>query len=79
MQQRGIPARVVDWLLAYGAIDYQHGAQLYYFNHRARQAMRQDVDRRILGRHEKALNCYLVCAEGEITTVGHLYQRVIRH
>ncbi len=79
MQQRGIPDRVVDWLLAYGEIDYQQGAQLYYFTDRAREALRREVGRRMLRRHEKALNSYLVCADSRITTVGHLYRRVVRH
>jgi len=28
MQQRGIPGLVVDWLLAYGEIDHQQGAEI---------------------------------------------------
>ena len=79
MQQRGIAAPVIDWLLAYGEIDYQNGAQLYYFNDRSRRALRRDVGRRLLRRHEKALDSYLVCAGDQIATVGHLYQRVVRH
>ena len=34
MQQRGITAPVIDWLLAYEEVDYQRGAQLYYFKER---------------------------------------------
>lgn len=79
MQQRGIPHQVIDWLLAYGEIDHQHGAQLYYFTARSRKALARDVGRRMLQRHEKALDAYLVCAGDGIATVGHLYQRVVRH
>jgi hypothetical protein len=79
MQQRGIPRRVVDWLAAYGAIDYQRGSELYYFNQRSRRALERDVGRRQLLRYAKALDAYMICAEGQIATVGHRYQRVVRH
>jgi hypothetical protein len=69
----------VDWLAAYGAVDHQRGAELFYFDRRARQALERDVGRRLLRRNEKALNTYMVCAEGQIATVGHRYQRVVRH
>ena len=79
MQQRGIPRLVVDWLAAYGEVDHQRGAEVFYFTQRARKALRRDVGRRLLQRHEKALDAYMVCTEGQIATVGHLYQRVVRH
>ena len=78
MQQRGIPPRVLDWLLGYGAIDYQRGSELYYFNRSARQALARDVGRRLLKRYDKCLDAYAVCADGQVTTVGHLYRRVVR-
>ncbi len=79
MQQRGIPRRAIDWLAAYGEVDHQRGAEVFYFNRRARQALERDVGRRMLQRNEKALNIYMVCAEGRIATVGHRYQRIVRH
>lgn len=79
MQQRGIPRLAIDWLATYGEVDYQRGSQLFYFNRRARQALERDVGQRMLKRHEKALNAYMVYAEGRIATVGHRYQRVVRH
>ena len=79
MQQRGIPRQAVDWLFAYGEVDHQRGAEVFYFNRRARKALERDVGRRMLRRNEKALNTYMVCAEGRIATVGHRYQRVVRH
>ena len=79
MQQRGIPRLAVDWLATYGAVDHQRGAELSYFDRRARQALERDVGRRLLRRNEKALNTCMVCAEGQIATVGHRYQRVVRH
>jgi len=79
MQQRSLPRRVVDWLAAYGEVDYQPGSQLYYFNQRSRQAMQRDIGQRMLRHHEKALNAYMVCVNGQVATVGHRYQRVVRH
>jgi hypothetical protein len=46
---------------------------------RSRRALERDLGRRMLKRHEKALNAYMVCAEGQIATVGHRYQRIVRH
>ena len=48
MQQRGITAPVIDWLLAYGEVDYQRGAQLYYFNEKSRRALERDIGQRRL-------------------------------
>lgn len=79
MQQRGIPRQVVDWLAFYGEIDHQGGAEVFYFTRRARAALARDVGERLLLRHAKALDAYMVCAEGRIATVGHRYQRVLRH
>ena len=79
MQQRGLPRHIVDWLAAYGEIDHQSGAEVFYFNRRARQALARDVGERLLQRYAKALDAYMVCADGQVVTVGHLYQRVVRH
>ena len=79
MQQRGIPRRAIDWLAAYGEVNHQRGAEVFYFNRKARQALERDVGRRMVKRNEKALNAYMVCMEGQIATVGHRYQRIVRH
>ena len=79
MQQRGIPEQVIDWLVAYGEGDHQAGAELFFFTRRSRRALARDVSARLMRRYEKALDAYLVCAEGKIATVGHRYQRVARH
>lgn len=79
MQQRGIQKEVVDWLAAYGAVDYQRGSEVFYFNRRARTALARDIGARRMRRYEKQLDSYMVCAEGQIATVGHRYQRLRRH
>ena len=78
MQQRGIQTEIIDWLAAYGAVDHQAGAEVFYFNRRARAALARDVGARQLRRYEKQLDSYMVCSEGRIATVGHRYQRVRR-
>ena len=79
MQQRCIPRVVVDWLAAYGEVDHQRGAELFYFNEKARRALRKDLGRRALRGYSKSLNTYMVCTAGTIATVGHLHRRVVRH
>lgn len=79
MQQRGIPRLIIDWLAAYGEVDHQRGAEVFYFNGKARRALERDVGRRMLRRNEKALNTYMIYTEGQIATVGHRYQRIVRH
>ncbi len=79
MQQRGIPRCVVDWLAAYGEIDHQPGSELYYFTRRTRQAMQRDMGKRALRGYSKCMDAYMIHVDGMIATVGHRYQRVVRH
>jgi hypothetical protein len=79
MQQRGLPRWVVDWLAAYGEVDHQRGAEVFYFTRRSRKALERDFGRRQVRRYAKALDAYMVCAEGRIATVGHRHRRIVRH
>ena len=80
MQQRGLPRRVINWLVAYGQIDHQGGgSELYYFNKKARFAIKKDLGRDALSGFSKCLNAYMVCNDSTVITVGHRYQRIIRH
>ena len=80
LQQRGIPRDAVDLLAAYGAVDHQCGAELFFFDKSSRRWMIRDLGREALRGMEKVLNAYMVVAEGRvIATVGYRYQRVIRH
>ena len=80
MQQRGIKRRIVDWLAAYGAVDHQGaGAELFFFDNRARRNLERDVGRRMIRRFEKSLDAYMICNDGAIVTVGHRYQHIVRH
>jgi exonuclease III len=71
MQQRGIPAAVLEDLLDYGRAMHDHrGATVLYFDRRARSALRQ------AGRR---LDAYAVVGgDGEIRTVGHRFKRLWR-
>lgn len=79
MQQRGIPVPIVEWLLAYGAVNYQKGTELYYFNKQSRKLLERDFGKHELARYEKALDAYVISSSGKIITVGHRFQRVVRH
>jgi len=80
MQQRGIPHLIIDWLAAYGKVDYQGGgSKLFYFNKKARRAIKRDFGSHAMRGYSKALNAYMICNGDIIATVGHRYQRVVRH
>jgi hypothetical protein len=71
MQQRGIPAAVLEDLLDYGRVAHDHrGATVLYFDRRARTALR---------RSGKRHDAYAVVGgDGEIRTVGHRFKRLWR-
>lgn len=81
MQQRGISAEAIEWLLAYGeTIHDHHGAEVCYFTKRSRHNMATDLGQSIMKRYEKFMNSYLVIsADGAVITIGHRYQRIVRH
>ncbi len=79
MQQRGISSLAVDRLAAYGQVDHQRGAELFYFNKKSREALKRDLGNHRLRGHAKTLNAYMVSTGDRIATVGHRYQRVVRH
>lgn len=77
MQQRGVRREVVDWLLQFGARTYDgHGAQILYFDARARERIRSAVGDEALRRSHDRLGSYAVVAnDGQVVTVGHRYRR----
>jgi len=81
MQQRGISAEAVEWLLAYGETMHDHhGAEICYFTKRSRHDMTTDLGQNTMKRCEKLMNSYLVIgADGAVITIGHRYQRIVRH
>lgn len=81
LQQRGIPASVVESLLAYGRQAHDHrGGTILFFDHRARNKLRHQVADDTYRQIEAHLDTYAVVgSDGAIVTVGHRTQRINRH
>jgi hypothetical protein len=81
LQQRGIPACVVESLLDVGQQVHDHrGATILFFDHRARAQLRRQVPGAFYKRIEGHLDAYAVLStDGAIVTVGHRTQRIHRH
>jgi hypothetical protein len=77
MQQRGIPAALLEDLLDYGRAMHDHrGATVLYFDKRARAALARS---RALPHAGRRLDAYAVLGgDGEVRTVGHLTKRLRR-
>ena len=81
LQQRGIPANVVENLLDFGRHTYDHrGGTILFFDHRARNRLRRQIANDSYKQIESHLDTYAVLgADGVIVTVGHRTQRINRH
>jgi hypothetical protein len=80
MQQRGIPPQVLDWLIDYGSIAYDHhGGRVRYLDHAGRRRLLGEVGSVALRRYHEKLDAYAVeSADGAVLTVGHRYRRLPR-
>ena len=80
-QQRSIPPLILDWLLAYGATEFDHrGAEGRFFDHAARRRLEKEFGRQVIDRLGGLLDAYLVvAASGCVVTAGHRLKRVNRH
>ena len=80
MQQRGIPAAVLEDLLDYGRAMHDHrGAMVLYFDRHARAELAHVWERAELRHAGKRVNAYAVVGgDGEIRTVGHRTKRLRR-
>ena len=68
-QQRSIPPLISDWLIAFGAVTHDHrGAEILYFDKRARRSLEREVGRPIVRRLSDYLDCYAVVDDGDVTT-----------
>ena len=78
MQQRGVPPLIVEWLLQYGAVVYDHnGARIRFFDRESRKRIRRAKGDIALRRFHELFDSYAVVAEdGTVVTVGHSYGRV---
>lgn len=73
MQQRAIPPRVIEALVAYGRGEHDHrGGVIFFFDKAARERVGREI--------ERYLDAYAVVAgTGEVITVGHRDKRIRRH
>ena len=80
MQQRRVPPLIVEWLSDYGACRHDcRGAELRYFDKRARKSLAREVGAAVLAQLSSYLDTYLVTDDtGTVITVGYRTRR-IRH
>ena len=81
MQQRAIPALVVNWLVEFGHTRHDHhGGLIHYFDKHSRRRLEQEVGHRDVDRLAKHLNSYAVSSTSDntIVTVGHRSKRFNR-
>ena len=81
LQQRGIPAPVLDCLLAYGRKVHDHrGGEVIFFDHHSRAQLRRERGDAAFKQLETKLGTYAVLAgDGSVVTVGHRTKRINRH
>lgn len=81
IQQRGIPAAIVEDLLDFGREEYNHrGGCVVYFDRRARETIRQICGTQTYKRIEAHLDTYAVVGtSGSVITVGHRTRRIKRN
>ena len=76
-QKRGIPSLVIDWLMAYGRVARRRGADVYFFDHAGRKALRRSIGAPVYRRIADLLDAYAVVSdEGQIITTGWRYKRI---
>lgn len=77
MQQRAVRLEVVQWLLQFGSRTFDgRGAQIRFFDERARERIRRTMGEDALRRAHDRLDSYAVVAnDGRVLTVGHRYRR----
>ena len=76
VQQRGIPAVISDWLLAYGDEAFDgRGGIVRYFSSGSLRRLEREVGKESVKRVAEYLRCYLVesSRDGAVITVGKRY------
>lgn len=81
LQQRAISMPVLDCLLNFGSKVHDHrGAEILFFDRRARDRVRHAVGEKEFKCVQAKLNSYAVVAvDGLVLTVGHRTKRIRRH
>lgn len=79
MQQRGVSPQVLDLLLLYGRrARAGKGAEIVYFDRKARNRLKGNPELKEITRDSKQLKSYAVCKGAIVVTAGKLYRRVRR-
>jgi hypothetical protein len=83
-QQRGVPPLIQNWLLDYGAEQFDgRGGVMRYFSNECIRKMECDIGKALLKSMSEYLRCYLVqrSSDGAVITVGKRYenQHIWRH
>jgi len=83
-QQRGIPPLIQNWLIDYGAEEFDGGGGVIrYFSNDCIRKMEREIGREPLKRMSEYLRCYLIqsSSDGAVITVGKRYesQHIWRH
>lgn len=78
LQQRGIRPDTIDFLLAYGAVEFDHnGACIYYLDKRGRRRLERDLGEDAARRAETLDGIYAVVrTDGAVVTAGHRRRRI---
>jgi hypothetical protein len=77
MQQRGVSRDALGLLMKYGRrARAGKGAEIVYFDKRARRRLLRESDTEPRRPDPKQLNSYAVCKGAVILTAGRLYKRV---
>lgn len=75
-QQRGVPTLVIDLLLQFGSREHDHhGAEVLYFDRRARKHI-ENYTGGLIGKLNEHMNSYAVVVDGNIITVGKRLKRI---
>lgn len=80
MQQRGIDASVVDYLLSFGEERLTNkGASIVYFDKDTKKKLFAQLDKNERIKIEHQVNAYLILGDdGKVVTVGHRTRKLMK-
>ena len=80
LQQRAIPSMVINLLLDYGELEYDHqGTGIYFFDNEGKRHVRNILRQNGSTQIDHCLDVYLVASNrGDVVTVGHRSRRINR-
>ncbi|MDO8177006.1 MAG: hypothetical protein Q7T62_02065 [Undibacterium sp.] len=83
-QQRGVPPLIQNWLLDYGAEEFDgNGGVVRFFSNECIRKMERDIGKTPLKRMSEYLRCHLIQSslDGAVITIGKRFenQHIRRH